>query len=251
MEKAGLPVYGVNDKYKTFVILSNTKTLGIRDIDAYQKPIDGQKTITLKELILKLLPQNRGFNERSLRSFIKRVQEYAGNGRKKPLAYLTSFSFQLGHQDQAWEYYDFRTKSTFYKYMGAAYRGMKCLYMAKDMLISWKHSLNVSDKDGLFLNEIKELFKEPSLYEAVSVSKDQNWAFLIYAYDRKDISPGRHYPSESDYAASCRVYQNKMQGGKKQTFIDFKTLDLYGPLKTEYDGLNGQEREAITKRTID
>ena len=56
MEKAGLPVYGVIDKYKTFVILSSTKTTGIRDDDAYKKPINGQKTITLKELILKLLP---------------------------------------------------------------------------------------------------------------------------------------------------------------------------------------------------
>ncbi len=78
--------------------------------------------------------------------------------------------------------------------------------MAKDMLISWKHSLTESAKDDSFLNEIKELFKEPSLHETVSVSKDRNWSFLIYTYDRKDISPKRNYPIESDYAASCKVY---------------------------------------------
>ena len=80
---------------------------------------------------------------------------------------------------------------------------MKCLYMAKDMLISWKHSLTVNAKGDLFLNEIKGLFKEPSLYEAVSVPEDRKWAFLIYTYDYDDVRP---YPSESDYAATCRVY---------------------------------------------
>lgn len=35
MEAAGLPVYGVNDKYKIFVILSSAKTAGVRDQDAY------------------------------------------------------------------------------------------------------------------------------------------------------------------------------------------------------------------------
>ena len=93
MEKAGLPVYGRNRQDLIYVILSSARTEGIRDDDAYVRPYDGQRTMTLKELILKLLPENRGFDERSLRPFVKRVQEYAGNSQKKPLAYLTSFSF--------------------------------------------------------------------------------------------------------------------------------------------------------------
>jgi len=66
----------------------------------------------------------------------------------------------------------------------ATCRGMKCLYLAKDMLISWKHELDTWIGCGFFLNEIKELFKEASLYEAVSVPEDRKWAFLIYAYER-------------------------------------------------------------------
>ena len=93
MEKAGLPVYGRNSQDLIYVILSSTRTEGIRDDDAYVKPYDGQRTITLKELILKLLPENRDFDERSLRPFVKRVQEYAGNCMNKSLAYLTSFCF--------------------------------------------------------------------------------------------------------------------------------------------------------------
>ena len=41
MEKAGLRVFGDNNKYRTFVILSNIQKEGIRDLDAFQKPLDG------------------------------------------------------------------------------------------------------------------------------------------------------------------------------------------------------------------
>ena len=60
-------------------------------------------------------------------------------------------------------------------------KGMKCLYLAKEMLISWKHEL--ATVSGFFTNEVNELFKEASLHEAVSVPEDRKWAFLIYAYD--------------------------------------------------------------------
>ena len=60
---------------------------------------------------------------------------------------------------------------------------MKCLYMSRDMLISWKHELSTeTTDDGFFMNEVKELFKEASLHETVGVPGDRKWAFLIYTF---------------------------------------------------------------------
>lgn len=118
--------------------------------------------------------------------------------------------------------------------------------MSKDLLISWKYSLAIDDIRDFFLGQVRKLFTEASLYESVNAPKERKWAFLIYTFDSEDVRP---YPSESDYAATCKVYINANEG-HAPIFIDLKTLDLYGPLKTYYEELGDDAKWSIVNRTM-
>ena len=69
MERAGMHVHVKNAKHLTFVKLSSKATdyaEGIRYQESVHRPLEGQKVITLRQLLTKLLPDSEDYKPEDL-----------------------------------------------------------------------------------------------------------------------------------------------------------------------------------------